>query len=126
MTFLKNNILFSSQKFTSFSNETIAIIGPHIDTKNFEVGSEVCEEATSTLRKNKINFEENVLFLEHSSPQKKYLNLSYFAELQLCALNINKSNIFQTKVDTYRDRSWHSYRRDGSNAGRNIHLVLKC
>lgn len=122
---LVGGIILSTKNFVTFSQSVLVIIGPHIMKGSFEVGHEVVEEAFRFLENHDIPYEKELLVYSQSKNQKPHLDLSYLAICQFLHLGVPNNNITQTKVDTYSDNQWHSYRREGSNAGRNIHLVLK-
>lgn len=120
-----DNILFSTKKFSLFNSKTLAFIGPHIQFRSFEVGKEVVDAVLSSLSKENMTFEPDLLLAPHSDGAKSFLNLSYAVKLQLLKLGVFESNIFISDIDTLTDPSWHSYRRDSFAAGRNIHLIFK-
>lgn len=123
---LVDGILYSTKLYSEFDHNSLAFIGPHIQVDSFEVGLEVVEQAILCLNTRNIAFKGDQLIHTHKNPKKAYLNLAYLTQCQLEDLNIKKKHIIQAKVDTFTDKNWHSYRREVGNAGRNIHLVLKC
>lgn len=93
------------------SGELIAAIGPCAGSKTYEVGGEVIEEIG-----------EGAVF--QKLPSGKFLlALDETAEAMVYA---EKSNalVERSEICVISDQNFHSYRRDGSNAGRNLSFVI--
>ncbi|MFH1850731.1 MAG: polyphenol oxidase family protein [Candidatus Neomarinimicrobiota bacterium] len=86
----------------------VALTGPCIRQKNFEVGPEVAE-----------NFHPDLL--KPGVGDRFWLDLPGAIKMQLAAGGLNSAKILDTGLDTYQyPEQFHSYRRDGTQAGRNF------
>lgn len=122
---LVNGLLLKLKTMKLDKKRAEAIVGPHIGWNEFEVGLEVKNQINEYLNHFQIFIDPLKLFRSHQDPKKCYVNLEYLAVSQLVHIGLLPEKIFSTKVDTFTNKNWHSFRRDQANAGRNIHLVLK-
>ena len=56
--------------------------------------------------------------------QRFCCDLGALISAQLLKLGITDDQIHDLKVDTLGSDDWHSYRRDGDSAGRNLSLII--
>ncbi|MCB0385050.1 MAG: polyphenol oxidase family protein [Bdellovibrionales bacterium] len=98
-----------------------ALIGPHIGFCSFEVGQEVVDAFGSFV--SNYSLDSALAFGTHPAPGKGYVNLDYLAQGQLRSLGVPEVNSVET--DTFVSDTYHSYRRDGSIAGRQISFVAR-
>ncbi len=83
-----------------------AIIGPCIRQADFEVGPEFAAMFPSE-------------FLAAGKDDHYFLDLPGFVKVQLSESGISSKNIHDSQLNTYTSPAkYHSYRRDGNNAGR--------
>ncbi len=88
--------------YKSSPKDMYVYMGPRIFLDDYEVGSEVA------------NLFESKIF-KHSS---FYVDIAKEALLKLTSMGVNAHNIEDSKLNTYRDDRFYSYRRDGKNKGR--------
>ena len=86
-----------------------AAIGPGISADSFEVGPEVLERFEPRHR-------------ARTSWGSPSVDLAALLSEQLAACGVR--DIRRAPVDTFRDRSWHSFRRDGGHSARNIAICI--
>ena len=100
------------------SSDGIAVLGPTIRQCCFEVGEEVIGR-----------FEEaygNVDAFVDRSKAKPHFSVAGVITRSLAEAGFAPQNIFDTKLCTRCDGSiFHSYRRNGKNAGRNLAIVAR-
>lgn len=100
------------------SKSTLEVwIGPHILQPSFEVDGEVMEKL--------MNSSFNCLVTDISVPiGKKYLiDLKKIVDSQIAqSKNLNIENHYLA-FDTKTNQNFHSFRRDGSNSGRNLSFI---
>jgi YfiH family protein len=101
------------------SHATAAFVGPHIGRHSFEVGREVEKEFARSLASASLS--TNEIFLAHANPEKVYLNLALVARRQLHALGVKK--ILNCDYNTFSNLDYHSFRRDGDRAGRQLSFI---
>jgi YfiH family protein len=90
------------------SKDLLAIIGPSIGQCCFEVGSEVASKF-------------DACYSFNGKKDKMMLNLSNILKDQLIQSGVKRNNIFINKQCTYCETElFHSYRREGSSAGRMV------
>lgn len=105
----------------SMDESSTAYIGPHIGPESYEVGPEVIDkilEQNIKLKNSKSTFCEQV-------KDKYLLNLKQLTILQLIDAGISENNIISEDIDTKTSLNWNSYRRERSQAGRNLSLIIK-
>ena len=89
------------------------------------MGLEVVNEVLWSMNQWSRAYDEGQLLATHQDPEKRYLNMSYLASWQLRGLHLSAENIWVSEVDTLTSPLWHSYRRQGSEAGRNLHWIYR-
>lgn len=90
-------------------------IGPHIGFSSFQVSRDV-----QKIFKNNLTYHENMW-------SKRQNNSSYLISLAaVIALKCQNYNIkiFETKIDTYTNTDYYSYRRDNKTSERNISFAF--
>lgn len=107
---LQSNILLD-EKLKKLSPH-IAIIGPYINQKNYQIGVEVYRE-----------FSNQEVFKKDSEKDKWFLHLGYFAQTQLFKLNPSIIAI-HCPLDTFESPNLHSFRRDQTTK-RNYNILRK-
>jgi len=120
---LKGIIRNTVKKFNelnSNNNDLIAVVGPCIDKKNYEVKTDFFEKFISQDKNN-----EN--FFKKTNGEKYVFNLRGFINKELSDLNIK--NIDNIEMDTFSEREYfYSYRRSRLNReqdyGRCISVIL--
>lgn len=108
-------------------------IGPHIHQDSFAVDLDVKDKIVKSISSNNLvisNFlnislvsepiEESSLIYQKES--KFYIDLRKIIIQQLFKLQIKSVN--DLSVDTFKNRNYNSYRRDGSLAGRNLNFIF--
>lgn len=109
-------------------------IGPHIRQQSFEVEVDVADRLiasakTAELRRRHRGHASNPALEIHelaivkTDPRKRWVDLEAIARLQLTSFGILNQNIESLGFDTFTDRTWSSYRRDGEKAGRNFSFI---
>lgn len=53
-----------------------------------------------------------------------YFDIAAANRRQLLGEGVRPGNIFDCSCDTYADKTWHSFRRDGEVSGRMIHVIM--
>lgn len=103
-------------EFKSKTSNLSVVIGPHIGSCCYEVGSEVKDVfSLNPLFHGKNIFENN----------NNNLNLSQCIKIQLSEKCIKNENIFELDLCTFCEKEMplHSYRREKENYGRNFSLI---
>lgn len=91
-------------------------IGPSISPASFEIGPEVLEH----FQKNPVYAEDLSWSSTKGVKDRWHLDLQTLAVLRLKRLGIEPEGISVVRTDTKtQDELWHSYRRNGEQAGRN-------
>jgi YfiH family protein len=97
-------------------------IGPHIQESSFEVDEDVkvqLEKSISDLFKVGSYCSQKMI----DEKSKFYINLNSILFQQITEVGCKEPDVFETGIDTKRDISWHSYRRDHKNSGRNLSFI---
>ena len=114
------NTVKKFKEFNSKNEDLIAVIGPCIDKKNYEVKNDFFEKF---ILKNK----NNEIFFEKISSEKYLFDLRGFINKEVFDLNIK--NVENIELDTFsRKELFYSYRRSSLNKeedyGRCISVIL--
>lgn len=88
-----------------------AAVGPHIMAASFEVGADVAAK-----------FPRDA-WRPHADPGKTYVDLAAIARAQI-AQAAPRARLFECLFDTRTTAEFHSFRRDGKDAGRNLSFVV--
>ena len=99
----------------------IALIGPMIQQKSYEVSQEFIDDFTKEDEENKI------FFVDGNKADKHMFDLPSYVEKKLCEENV--SEIKNSRIDTYEnEKEFFSYRRSTHRAeldcGRNISVIV--
>ena len=114
------NAVKKFNELNSNNNDLIAVVGPCIDKKNYEVKADFLEKFISRDKNN-----EN--FFEKTDNEKYFFDLRSFINKELSNLNIK--NIDNIKMDTFSEKEfYYRYRRSRLNReqdyGRCISVIL--
>ncbi len=106
-------------KLGSDKKDIIAVIGPSIGSKNYEVGQEFMEKFLKKSKKNSIFFKFNKMRI--------YFDLSKFIHRQLISFGIRKIDVirkdtFDKKNNFFSAR--RSLKKNESDYGRNISVIM--
>lgn len=99
-------------------SDLIAVIGPGISLKNFEIGDEVYDEF------NHEDFDMSLIakrYPDHTDPNKEkwHIDLPLCNKLQLLAVGVKEENILMSGICTFDSvNDYFSARRLGQNSGR--------
>lgn len=96
--------------------QALAWIGPAIRVCCFEVGEEVVDSMLERVP----DLEKQV---DRSRGSKPHLDLAAVVRADLVASGLKEQNISDSGVCTRCDEGFHSYRRGGRNAGRNLGVI---
>ena len=96
--------------------EITAIIGPHILVNSYEVDQRFFDH-----------------WLEKDPKNEQYFcfknNAKYNFDLQECAMQVLRTlglvNITKTKIDTFTNSDYYSYRKSNAGHGRNLSVIVK-
>jgi hypothetical protein len=112
---IDNSIAKIHEAFDIQSGELVAAVGPCIGPEHFEVGDEVAAAFDQA------GLSSTVI---RSKDKKPHIDLLAAAVSQLQAAGIPNESIDQSSYCTYRDEAlFHSYRRDGKQAGRMVAMI---
>ena len=102
-------------------NRALLLIGPHISQESYEVGPELLAPIRTSLPP---DIDISWVWQESANVGKFLLNLSRVAILQLTAVGFPIDAVRLTNECTLCSANgWHSFRRDGKNAGRNWSVI---
>jgi YfiH family protein len=114
------------------NEQTVALIGPHIQPQSFEVDKSLAEEFQQQYQVYRIagsdpNAAASVILPHASKPNDKaYVNLQAVAAQQLLLAGLSGSQLHTLNLDTLTDQRFASYRRDkGNNVGRNFSFATR-
>lgn len=96
-----------------------AAIGPHLSFESFEVGEDVARRLRATAPKHLAG-----LTRPHADPRKQYVDLFALARAQILA-HAPAAHVARFTPDTQTSSAYHSYRRSGAGAGRNLSFVVR-
>lgn len=102
-------VALMKKKYAVDPGDILAVVGPCIRSASYPVGVEF-----------KGFFPEEVAEREGSL----YFDIAAANRRQLLGEGVRAQQIFDCGCDTYADRSWHSFRRDGEASGRLIHAIM--
>ncbi len=91
-------------------SESLAFIGPHIMKKSFEVDLDVASRLKESFYLSGGSPKANITFF-HQNPKKQYVDLEAIARQQVLQ-QLPSLIIESTKIDTFTDTRFHSYRRN--------------
>ena len=97
-------------------------VGPHITASNFEVGYDVAQRLDATFAKVRFDSKDSVV-LNHPEVGKRRVDLDKLTLAQLKIVGIKPSHVKVIEADTIDNQEYHSFRRDGASAGRQISFV---
>lgn len=97
-------------------------LGPCIQPEQFEVGPEVAVKLIHG-RINLLPSQSALSLMKGRLSDRWHLDLQSAAALHLANLGVPARNIKIVRICTKEDKSFHSYRRDGQKAGRNLSWV---
>lgn len=106
------------RRYGTLPEDTLAVIGPGITLKNFEVGQEVYDDFAAH------GFDMRLIAQKfpcknNPSQEKWHINLPLCNQLQLESVGVPRGNIQQSGICTYDDvADFFSARRLGINSGR--------
>lgn len=106
------------RRYATLPEDTLAVIGPGISLKNFEVGQEVYDDFADH------GFDMRLLARKYPcknnpAQEKWHINLPLCNQLQLESVGVPRSHIQQSGICTYDDvADFFSARRLGINSGR--------
>ena len=113
------NLINSIKKEGSKTNNIIAVIGPCISKKNYEVKNDFVKKFLKKNKKNKIFFDFN--------SKNIHFDLSHYIKHQLLSMGIRRIEVI--KKDTYAKKnnffsSRRSSKKNFNDYGRNISLIM--
>ena len=113
------NLINSVKKEGSKTNNIIAVIGPCISKKNYEVKNDFVKKFLKKNKKNKIFFDFN--------KKNIHFDLSHYIKHQLLSMGIQRIEVI--KKDTYTKKnnffsSRRSSKKNFNDYGRNISLIM--
>lgn len=111
---IKNAIILMVNEFESTVKDIKIKIGPAIDKDNYIVRSDV---------KNK--FKKYFKFFKKISTNQWKFDLVGVNIKQMLSMGISKKNIENSKISTFLDKNYPSYRRDGKSSGFTTEIMLK-
>jgi copper oxidase (laccase) domain-containing protein len=98
-------------------------IGPHIQKRSFEIGSEVRDQILTSL--GPLSPEERQEYFDRISAEKVLLDLHKVVLTQLSQSGIQQDNVHSLFIDTMTDLRFHSHRRDKEKAGRQLSFISR-
>ena len=105
------------KKLNLDSEKLIVAIGPSISREHYEVGEEV---AAALFEGNiKLSATQASLSIAKGQADKWHLDLKVAAVSALINAGLEPNHIEIVQACTYREKSWHSYRREGRGCGSN-------
>jgi polyphenol oxidase len=116
---LGKTIVTMNRIYGSNPSDILAVIGPCISQKNYEVGSEVVDAIKPLLKNHETSFLQS-----NKSSEKHFLNLNDVNYQLLIQSRIEKKNIDSPEICTYaHSNEFFSARRDGYKTGRMINGI---
>lgn len=99
------------------------IIGPHIRRQSFEVDEPVWIQLMDSIP---VDFNHQISQYYEGLPNGKYkVSLEEIVFSQIRAMKVPETQIDSLKIDTFSDPTWHSFRRDREQSGRNLSFVVR-
>lgn len=99
---------------------TVAVLGPHIQAESFEIGQDVMAKL---LLAAPTQMDRKSFVRSHPDPNKCFFDLAKLVRAQL-ARDYPEIQIFETGENTFTNPAFHSFRRDGTRAGRQYNFVV--
>jgi hypothetical protein len=97
--------------------EISVFVGPHIQKPSFEVGNDVRDQLLRSFSGDSPDLYNEV------SAEKSKVDLHQILKLQLIESGIEMDKCFFELKDTVTDSSYHSFRRDRENSGRQLSFI---
>lgn len=120
----KSTLFLMNNRFRSEAKDIIAVIGPGISGKYFQVGEEVVNAFKE------MDFPLNMIY-SWTAPQKNgdmltghHLDLVVANRWLLEQEGVKPENIIVSGICTYENTGFFSARREGSDCGRNISAIM--
>jgi polyphenol oxidase len=117
-----NQILSKSIRQSQIASPTV-FVGPHIQQNSFEIDQDVFQKLYATAKSYQTDFHDSDLFYNRHT--KSFLNLNYLVNLELKSLMLNTFDTHNLDLDTVTNTNFNSYRREKSNAGRNLSFIVR-
>lgn len=95
-------------------------IGPHIQQASFEVDTPVKDQLLAARGRHSSAAD----FASARTDGKYLIDLNGVVKSQLQDFDLAADRVFDLHIDTKTDLSYHSYRRDGVLAGRNLSFII--
>ena len=105
---IKNTIEMMIKNYKASPKDMYVFLAPRIFLENYQVGLEVADLFQSKIYKG----------------EDCYIDIAKEAILQLVTLGVSENNIEDSKLNTYIDDRFYSYRKDGKNSGRIYTLAM--
>lgn len=112
---IKHAINKITTKFSVLPEEIFVKIGPAIDKDNYLVKSDVYN----------LFFKKYINFFKKISEDQWKMDLKGIASCQLKTLGIPNENITVSRISTFKNKKYPSYRRDGKSGGFVTSVMLK-
>lgn len=100
------------------AEDLIALIGPSISQKAFEVGEEVEDQFLNA------GFDLQTISIRNRNTNKLHIDLKLTNQMLLESLGVNKQNIYISPICTVEDTDFYSARRQGFNSGRALTGII--
>lgn len=99
------------------------IVGPHIQKSSFEVEQDVWVKIMESVP---VDFHHQLSNFYQKLKNNKYtIDLNSIVRAQIFSQIISEDGVHSVSVDTLTNLSWHSFRRDKENSGRNISFIVR-
>ncbi len=117
---VENQIILKALRSLKISQPMDLLIGPHIRQNSFEIDNlEIKNQilASGWIKETDCSFSKN---------NKFYIDLEriFLSQIEQTA-QLEQAHLLSLGYDTKTDSNFHSYRRDQSNAGRNLSFIVK-
>lgn len=112
--------IVSTSKLFFVDPPTVAVIGPHIQAESFEIGQDVMAKLLLAAPS---HLDRKLFLRKHPDPNKCYFDLAKLVRAQLTR-DFPEIQIFETGENTFTNPAFHSFRRDGTQAGRQYNFVV--
>lgn len=120
---LELNILRSVSRVLDGESPRFVGVGPHIRVRSFEVGIDVATRLLTAAPEARARQARERYCLTHPRADKVYFNLSRLLHDQIRDI-FGSPVILDCELDTMTDLRFHSFRRDGPGAGRQMSFVV--
>lgn len=99
--------------------ENISVFaGPHIQKPSFDVGNDVRDKLLMSCKAKDPNTTTAI------NNEKSLVDLNWILKSQLIESGVDLQNTFFEMKDTVKDSTYHSFRRDKEEAGRQLSLIF--